>query len=110
MLITKVGWYRTKSGKAVAIQYWDHDFQPSPGARWRGMVVKEAEDRTIVDWVCLWYTIFGEGHFPDYRINLGDWDIERPLKPDEIPVDKPEAWMPGYDDTIRKKLRKRKSQ
>lgn len=102
VLITEVGWFMTKCGKPVAIQYWDHHFQPTKNAHWRGMMILETEDRQIRDWLCVWYTVHGEGHSADWKkLNYGDWDIARKLEPDEIPADKPAAWMPGYDDAIR---------
>ena len=105
VLITEPGWWVTKDGHAVAIQYWDHDFQPCSGANWRAMVILEIENRQIRDYQCIWYTIYGGGFRPDYKPYEWDWDIARKAEPHEIPADKPEAWMPGYDDKVWRKLR-----
>ena len=103
VLISETGWWITKGGHFVSIQYWDHYFAPEKDARWRGMVVLKSEDNTIQEWQCVWYTVHGEGYIPGFSSYKDEWDIARKLEPDEMPPSKPEAWMPGYDDEVRKR-------
>jgi len=94
--ILKPGWFMANNGKPVAIQYWDYQYQPYKDAHWRGMAVLETKNGLIRDWECLWYDLYGDGYFPGYRVNMGDWDLVRELEPHEIPATKPEQWMPEY--------------
>lgn len=107
ILIVRPGWWMTQSGNPVAIQYWDHNFQPYRDANWRGMMILATDRRRIRNWECLWYTVHGQGWFPDYRLQWGEFDIVRPLRTDEIPADKPVEWMPDYDGFFRHEMAKK---